>query len=203
MNVLNEIFFLDKKTIILLLNKLCEGKFNDLEINEKNCKIHKELVDDFPTKITISLYGKIIIDSKGINYKGEHGYQNTQIVEFNEFFNLEGFLNSLEHGEDDFFIKNEQTQRGYGYLEFKERNGAVCSIQKSSSATDDCIWLGAKKFGIQEFKAGSGWIDRTDLDEYKEDHHFVGNNRMHLTIDMVEKILPVLQHFVATGEVKL
>ncbi len=59
--------------------------------------------------------------------------------------------------------------RGFLRGEFKDRNDAVCSIQKSSIATEDCIWLGCER-------------------------------RMHLTQAMVADLLPLLQHFVATGD---
>lgn len=196
------IFDLDKKTLIILLNKLCLGKIQDLELTQKT-NIKKELIDDIPKEISIFLYGKITINSSGIFYKGEHSYEDTIIAVFNEFFNIDSFLDSLEYPEEDFFIKNEKTQRGFSYLEFKEKGGELCSLQKSSSAFEDSIWLGANKLGVKEFKAGTGWIDRTDIDVHTPEHHFVGNNSMHLTREMVEKLIPVLQHFVETGDIKL
>lgn len=60
--------------------------------------------------------------------------------------------------------------RGFLKGKFKDRYGVECSIQKSSLATEDCIWLG------------------TVVD------------RMHLTQEMVAELLPLLQHFVETGE---
>ena len=61
--------------------------------------------------------------------------------------------------------------RGFLKGKFKDRYGEDCSIQKSSLATEDCIWLGC-------------------------DHE----TRMHLTQTMVADLLPLLQHFVETGE---
>ena len=60
--------------------------------------------------------------------------------------------------------------RGFLKGKFNDRYGVECSIQKSSLETEDCIWLG------------------TVVD------------RMHLTQEMVAELLPLLQHFVETGE---
>ena len=62
-----------------------------------------------------------------------------------------------------------KTLRGFERGEFVDRYGVKCSIQKSSLATGDCIWLGT------DFK------------------------RMHLTRDQVKELLSVLQCFVETG----
>lgn len=57
-----------------------------------------------------------------------------------------------------------------GFCKFLDRDGETCSLQKSSLATDVCIWLGCAP------------------------------NRMHLTQQMVADMLPLLQRFVETGE---
>lgn len=64
----------------------------------------------------------------------------------------------------------EKTDRGFAIARFKDRSGVPCSLQKSSVATEDCIWLG--------------------IPEY----------RMHLTQDQVKALLPALKHFAKTGE---
>lgn len=92
----------------------------------------------------------------------------------------------------------KKTERGFSYQNFKDRNGVECSIQKSSLATEDCIWLGAKEIGLKHFKAFEGWKDVVLTDTMEE--HYVANNRMHLTRKQVEKLLPILQRFVETGE---
>lgn len=63
-----------------------------------------------------------------------------------------------------------QTGRGFAYGKFKDRYGVECSLQKSSLATEDCIWLG------------------------------VHENRMHLTQEMVAMLLPALTAFAETGD---
>lgn len=65
-----------------------------------------------------------------------------------------------------------QTERGFDILEFKDRYGKECSLQKSSLATEDCIWLGVNS----------------------------ARGRMHLTQDMVRDLLPYLNNFVETGD---
>lgn len=59
--------------------------------------------------------------------------------------------------------------RGFLRGDFLDEYGEKCSIQKSSLATKECIWLGANE------------------------------NRMHLSRTHVEQLLPLLQHFVETG----
>lgn len=77
-----------------------------------------------------------------------------------------------------------------------------CNLQKSSSAMKEHIWLGAEKIGLQEFRAGQGWIKRTEFDEIDTiEHHFIANSRMHLTRSQVKKLIPHLQKFVETGDI--
>ena len=79
----------------------------------------------------------------------------------------------------DTAIEIKPTNRGFLRGEFKDKYESHCSIQKSSIATEDCLWLGV-------------------------DTDFNGKEctRMHLTVDMVKALLPQLQHFVKTGELK-
>ena len=74
----------------------------------------------------------------------------------------------------------ETTQRGFGIANFKDRYNQECSIQDSSLATEPAIWLGVDNTGES-----------------------MGNKegqRMHLTINQVKELLPLLQYFVATGD---
>jgi len=64
------------------------------------------------------------------------------------------------------------TNRGFVRYEFDDRYGEPCSLQESSLAFEDAIWLGTNKDG----------------------------NRMHLTKEHVAEILPILQHFMDTGK---
>lgn len=70
------------------------------------------------------------------------------------------------------------TNRGFLLCEFTDRYGAKCSLQESSLATEDCIWLG---------------VDN--------DHngHEVAYGRMHLTKEMARQLLPLLRYFIREG----
>lgn len=94
----------------------------------------------------------------------------------------------------------ENTPRGFSYVQFKDLNGVECTIQESSLALEDAIWIGANKIGLKEFVANrqpSAWQDVALEQTYE--HHYIANNRMHLTRDQVAALIPVLQRFVDTG----
>ena len=77
-------------------------------------------------------------------------------------------------------MKWKKTTRGFDRGEFVDRYRQKCSIQKSSLATEDCIWLGV-------------------------DNNIKGENvgeRMHLTQEAVKRLLPYLNHFARTGELR-
>lgn len=65
----------------------------------------------------------------------------------------------------------KETPRGFTYFEMTDAYRKAFTIQKSSAASQECIWMGA------------------------------GDSRAHLTRDMVRQIIPVLQQFADTGEV--
>ena len=66
-------------------------------------------------------------------------------------------------------MKLKQTLRGFYVADFKDFNNNDCSIQESSLATDDCIWLGCKE------------------------------GRMHLDKKQAKKLIKLLERFVKTG----
>lgn len=98
-------------------------------------------------------------------------------------------------------MSTETTERGFAFVKFNDMNGVACKIQKSSIATDDAIWFGAEKIGLQEFVAfrQPAWQE-VEL-EQNERHHYIANNSMHLSRDQLRELLPILQRFVETGEV--
>lgn len=92
------------------------------------------------------------------------------------------------------------THRGFKYVEFKDKYGCKCSIQKSSLATDDCIWFGIddpdpKMLASKTKQGGAGWV-KFSIPEY-----ISINTRMYLSVDQVRELLPILQRFIDTGEV--
>lgn len=100
--------------------------------------------------------------------------------------------------------------RGFPYAEFTDRYGIKCSIQKSSAALEDCIWLGvndpnpqvmwkdaiALGLRVEYLSDFTGWVD------YPLPEQVVCTTRMHLTIEQVKALLPLLQRFVETGEIQ-
>jgi hypothetical protein len=72
----------------------------------------------------------------------------------------------------------EQTKKGLLRAEFRDRYGALCSIQESSIPGEECVWLG---------------VDVTI--EGEELRH----GRMHLTRELATKLIPVLRHFARRG----
>lgn len=73
------------------------------------------------------------------------------------------------------------TARGFLRAEFKDGNGDECSIQESSAAEAPFLWLGCN--------TGT---------------HHMGEcmARMHLTQDNVRQLLPLLNRFVAQGNLR-
>jgi hypothetical protein len=88
--------------------------------------------------------------------------------------------------------------RGFRTIDFEDRYDQSCSME-------DAIWFGvndadpkimavdAKRLGIPTAQ-NVGWIP------FHIPEEVLLSTRMHLTRDQVEEILPILQHFVDTGE---
>jgi len=92
-------------------------------------------------------------------------------------------------------MNNTKTERGFALSEFVDRNGEACSLQKSSSAIEDSIWLGITNPDVKICIKGIGWRKV----EMPEDALISG--RMHLNQEQVAELIPHLQRFVETGEV--
>jgi len=103
-------------------------------------------------------------------------------------------------------MEDSKTHRGFDISEFIDRYDTKCSLQKSSLATEDAIWLGVSNVDpkIMVFDAGrlgidtkgevNGWV------EYDIPEEVLLSSRMHLTQEMVAELLPYLERFVKTGE---
>lgn len=90
----------------------------------------------------------------------------------------------------------EKNQRGFENLKFVDSYNNQCSIQKSSSAMDDFIWLGIDNPKLTVFNDESmGQYLETTLPKT-----WVVDSRMHLSREQVAELLPILQKFVETGE---
>ena len=86
------------------------------------------------------------------------------------------------------------TERGFEIIEFNDRYGERCTLQKSSLATEDAIWFGINDVRVKRLIPGQGWQDVT-LPPGSEVF-----SRMHLTQDQVKELLPHLQRFAETGD---
>ena len=92
---------------------------------------------------------------------------------------------------------NIKDPRGFTTMGFFDHYGEKCTIQQSSLATDDCIWLGPHDPRLLSIPENL----------HTEYGHFallpagyeVLSNRMHLSRKQVAQLLPVLQEFVETG----
>jgi len=92
-------------------------------------------------------------------------------------------------------MKKTKTNRGFGLIEFVDRYGAKCSLQKSSIATEDCIWLGVDDPDPKEFVPGRGWL------EVRLPNGVHLTTRMHLSQKLARQLLPHLSKFAETGEI--
>ena len=107
-------------------------------------------------------------------------------------------------------IKVTPNARGFNLGEFTDRYGMGCSIQKSSLASEDCIWLGiddakpqimssdAIKLGLRKAtfdENDNGWV------KFEIPKELSLATRMHLTREQVKKLLPLLNKFVETGDI--
>lgn len=93
------------------------------------------------------------------------------------------------------------TERGFRVLRFPDRSGDTCSLQKSSIATEDCVWFGADDANPQMFVPHGNPLWRPmPLPKLPDGGTFLFSTRMHLSRKQVEQLLPHLQHFAETGE---
>lgn len=102
-------------------------------------------------------------------------------------------------------LKRSKTGRGFEIIEFDDSYGVKCTLQKSSLATDDAIWLGVhdakpKAMAAHADALGLKTDERTGWVEYPLPREVFIGSRMHLTRKQVKKLLPILQRFVETGE---
>ena len=107
--------------------------------------------------------------------------------------------------------KMKFTERGFSRVEFTDRYGEGCSLQKSSLAFEDAIWFGVDNPKLMEFypaprETDEAWFDVTEEAMEKLKHRPQNeislHGRMHLTRDMVKVLLPYLYNFVKTGELQ-
>jgi hypothetical protein len=98
-------------------------------------------------------------------------------------------------------LTDEPTPRGFSCFEFTDSHGHKCSLQKSSVAFVEHIWLGCNEIGLKKEIPGRGFIDIDTKCEGPGGVNFIANNRMHLNQEQVKALLPILKRFVKTGEI--
>ena len=100
-------------------------------------------------------------------------------------------------------MKKSKTERGFAIIEFIDRYDHKCSLQKSSLAFEQAIWIGvddpdpkimASEVTLPDEPTRTGWV------KYPIPDGVLINTRMHLTQEQVKELLPHLQKFVETGE---
>ena len=97
------------------------------------------------------------------------------------------------------------TERGFSTIEFTDRYGDACIIQKSSLATEDAIWFGIQD-ACPQIMASDASAAGVDTDQvagwvpYPMPKNVLLTTRMHLTRELVSELIPILQHFADTGE---
>lgn len=77
-------------------------------------------------------------------------------------------------------ISYKPNRKGLLRGEFRDRIGALCSIQESSIVEDNCLWLGVE----------------VDFDGWE-----IRNGRMLLTQEQARQLVPILRHFARTGRI--
>lgn len=104
-------------------------------------------------------------------------------------------------------MKTDTTERGFAVGKFEDLYGTKCSIQASSLASQGAIWFGvddaqpmvmasqAASVGVVT-EESSGWVP------YHIPKEVLLNTRMHLSREQVAAMLPMLQRFAATGELR-
>lgn len=92
---------------------------------------------------------------------------------------VEALRKKTERDQEPKTIVLSKTDRGFSWGNFTDLYGAQCAISKSSLATDDAIWLGVL----------------VNMSGQQVEH-----GRMHLNVQMVQALLPLLTEFAATGE---
>lgn len=100
--------------------------------------------------------------------------------------------------------KSRRTERGFEIVNFNDRYQSPCSLQQSSIATEDCVWLGvddaapkimasqAHMLGVQTSET-SGWV------AYPMPQEVQLNTRMHLDRKQVAALVTHLQAWLESG----
>jgi len=99
-----------------------------------------------------------------------------------------------------------KTNRSFDMIEFTDRYGDACIIQKSSLAGEDAIWFGISDacpqiMASDALAAGVDTAETAGWVPYPIPKNVLLTTRMHLTRELVAELLPILHRFVDTGEI--
>lgn len=101
--------------------------------------------------------------------------------------------------------EQEHTERGFPIVRFNDFYGTKCSIQNSSLADEDALWIGvsdaepkvlasqARRFGVETTET-TGWVP------FPVPEDILLTTRMHLNRDQVECLINHLEQWLETGE---
>lgn len=92
-------------------------------------------------------------------------------------------------------MDKRKTNRFFDRIDFVDRYGIECSLQKSSLATEDAVWFGCNDANPKILVHGKGW------QPVNLPNDCVMTTRMHLTREMVKELLPHLINFVEIGDI--
>lgn len=92
-------------------------------------------------------------------------------------------------------IQFTTTERDFPIAYFKDLYSTECTIQISSIADHRAIWLGVDNPNPQILIKGEGW------QKYPLPKEVMVSTRMHLSMEQVKELLPILERFALTGEI--
>lgn len=134
-----------------------------------NCYLKGNLYDDPQVSACLHAGSRKVVVMRGGEYDEEWGARWVVQTPLGEATVSEQDLSPIPD------IPPSQTGRGFNVRSFVDLYGSECSIQDSSLATDDAIWL-----GVDHENSSTG-------------------GRMHLSRGQVAALLPLLDHFVRYG----
>lgn len=104
----------------------------------------------------------------------------------------------------------DKTERGFDLINFTDRYGVVCSLQKPSLAEYEppgtsAVWLGVefpapRILAADAAKLGITTTERTGWIPYPIPEEVLLNTRMHLDLKQTKALVAVLEMWIATGE---
>lgn len=152
---------------------------------DPSCNLHdgeKVSTADLPPG-TMELVRTLAADGKHVWKKtrvNPHRMEPRQMEQADMF--VRAIHRKTERDQEPKTISVKANERGFLSGEFLDLNGIRCSIQRSSLATDNAIWLGVHPAPDEHERRG------------------YGPTRMHLNRQHITALLPLLQHFAETGE---